>query len=172
MIALYILIGIILLIIILALVIPKRFHLEREIIINKPIAEVFPYLRSLKNQDNWSVWGKRDPNMKREFRGTDENVGFVNAWEGNKDVGKGEQEIMGIEEFERIDFQLRFEKPFKMTNDAYLITEPIALDKTKVRWGFTGISSRPMNVFSSLMKGTLAKDFDAGLLNLKRILEK
>jgi hypothetical protein len=172
MIALYIVIGVVVVILIAALILPTDFRLEREIIINRPKPEVFAYVRSLKNQNNWSIWGLKDPGMKQEFRGTDETVGFVNAWEGNKDVGKGEQEIKRIVEGERMEFELRFEKPFKITNDAYIVTEAVNGSQTKVRWGFSGKSSRPMNIFSAMMKGALTKDFDAGLSNLKRILEK
>lgn len=54
-----------------------------------------------------------DPNMKKDFRGTDGTVGFVYAWDGNKKAGKGEQEIKKITEGERVDVEVRFEKPLK-----------------------------------------------------------
>lgn len=113
-----------------------------------------------------------DPDMKKEYRGTDGTVGFVSAWEGNKKVGKGEQEIMQIEDGKRIEFQLRFELPFKVTNGAELIVEDAGNGKTKVTWGFFGRSPRPMNLFSLFMKGMIIKDFNTGLANLKAILEK
>lgn len=169
---LYIVIGIVTVIVILALVAPTDFRVEREVIINRPKAEVFAYIRSLKNQDNWSIWAMKDPSMKKEFRGTDETVGFVSAWEGNKDVGKGEQEIKKIIEGERMEFELRFEKPFKATNDAYMVTEAVNGNQAKVRWGFSGKSPRPMNIMSMFMKGVIVRDFDTGLSNLKKILEK
>jgi hypothetical protein len=172
MIVVYVLIGIALVILVVSLIIPTEFKLERDIVINKPRSEVFTYVKSLKNQDNWSVWNMKDPNMKRDFKGIDGTVGFVSRWEGNKDVGIGEQEIKKIVDGERVDMQLRFEKPFKMTNDAFIITIPENNDQTRVRWGFSGNSGRPMNIFSVMMKGALTKDFDQGLSNLKKILEK
>jgi uncharacterized protein YndB with AHSA1/START domain len=173
MIALYIIAGIVLLIILLVLVAPTDFRMEREVVINKPKNEVFAYLKSLKNQDNWSVWSMKDPNMKKEYRGTDETVGFVSAWDSeDKNVGKGEQEIKKIVEGERIDFELRFEKPMKATNYASLTTKSTGNNQTTVAWSFRGESKRPMNVMSLLMKGMLKKAFDDGLSNLKKILEK
>ncbi|MCW3103338.1 MAG: GCN5-related N-acetyltransferase [Bacteroidetes bacterium] len=169
---LYVLAGIVAVIVILAIVAPTTFSIEREILINKPKAEVFAYVRSLKNQNNWSVWAMKDPAIRNEFRGTDGTVGFVNAWEGNKNVGKGEQEIKKIVEGERMEFELRFEKPFKTTNDAYIVTEAVSANQTQVRWGFRGESPRPLNIMTMFMKGMLAKDFDAGLRNLKNIVEK
>lgn len=54
MILFYILISIVLLIGILALIAPKTYHVSRSILINKPVYEVFEYLRFLRNQDEWS----------------------------------------------------------------------------------------------------------------------
>lgn len=34
-----------------------------------------------------------DPNMEKEFKGTDGTVGFIYGWNGNKEGGEGEQEI-------------------------------------------------------------------------------
>ena len=87
-------------IVILALIAPKSYDVNRAISINKPLPEVFQYLKLLKNQDNWSPWAEKDPNMNKTFKGTDGEIGFVSAWVGNKDVGEGEQEITGIIENE------------------------------------------------------------------------
>ncbi len=172
MIALYILAGIIVVVILLIILAPTDFKIECQTTVNKPKDEVFAYLKSLKNQDNWSTWNLKDPNMKKNFKGTDATVGCVSAWDStDKNVGKGEQEIIKITEGERVDFELRFEKPMKVTHHAYL--SAIAKNgSTEVAWGFTGKSKRPMNVMSLLAKGMIVKSFNEGLLNLKTILEK
>lgn len=173
MIALYILGGFVLLILLLVLLAPTSFLIQKEIIVNKPKEEVFAYLKSLKNQDTWSPWNMQDPNMKKGFRGVDGTVGAVNSWESeNKNVGKGEQEITKITEGERIDFELRFELPMKATNYAFLITKSAGPGATSVTWGFSGESKRPMNVMTLLMKGVLTKAFTDGVANIKKNLEK
>ena len=105
---LYILIGFALLIIVLAMIAPKSYEVSRSVEINRPLPEVFSYLKSLKNQDNWSPWAEKDPDMKKTFTGIDGEAGCISTWEGNKEVGSGEQEIMGITENEIIKSQLRF----------------------------------------------------------------
>jgi RimJ/RimL family protein N-acetyltransferase/uncharacterized membrane protein len=172
--ALYIVLGLVALVLITAVIMPKDYAVEKEVVINQPNDEVFAYLKSLKNQDNWSVWYSKDPNIKKSFTGTDGTVGFTSMWEGNKDVGKGEQEITHIEEGERIDTELRFLEPFESTNNAYMITEPIDSASTKVKWGFTGAMPIPMNVMLPFMgmEESVGKDFQDGLNNLKGILEK
>ena len=171
---LYIILGLIALVLIAAFIMPKDYAVEREIVVNKPKAEVFEYLKSLKKQNDWSVWGRRDPNMQKTFSGTDGTVGFVSMWDGNDDVGKGEQEITKIEEGHRVDTQLRFLKPFESTSDAYMITDGIDSASTRVRWGFTGKMPIPMNVMLPIMnmEESIGKDFQEGLTNLKGILEK
>ena len=37
-----------------------------------------------------------DPNMKKEFKGTDGTTGFIYGWNGNKKAGEGEQEIKNM----------------------------------------------------------------------------
>jgi len=87
---LYILGAVVVLIIILAMIAPKSYDVSRSIVINKPLTDVYSYLILLKNQDNWSPWAEKDPNMKKTFTGTDGEVGFVFTWVGNKEVGDGE----------------------------------------------------------------------------------
>lgn len=119
---------------IVALFAKKDYEVEREIIIDKPKEEVFDYVKFLKNQDNYSKWATMDPEMKKTYRGTDGTVGFVSAWESdNKDVGIGEQEIKKITEGERIDFELRFFEPFESTEPAYMTTESVSENQTKVK---------------------------------------
>ncbi len=162
------------LIIILALAAPKKYHLERSIVINKPITEVFNYLKLIKNQDYWSPWKKKDPNMKQEQFGEDGTVGFINKWMGNKEVGEGEQEIKNIVENNRIDSELRFLKPWKSISDAFLIVKEVSKDSTEVTWGFSGINKVPMNIMMLVynMDKTVGKDFMEGLESLKENLEK
>jgi high-affinity Fe2+/Pb2+ permease len=173
MLVLYIVLGIVVLVLVLAAIAPKNYNVSRSIEIAKPKKVVFDYLKSLKKQDEWSPWGKRDPNMEKKFTGTDGEVGAISYWKGNKEVGEGEQEITKIVEGDSIESQLRFLKPFKSTSDAYIITKEIEQDRTKVIWGFSGKNKFPMSImmlFMSMDKA-VGKDFEEGLASLKEILE-
>lgn len=161
------------LIVVLAAVAPGKLEVEREVVINKPLSEVFAALKDVRGHRAWSPWARKDPNMKQEYSGKDGEVGFIAAWEGNKEVGRGEQEIKAITENKRIDFELRFKEPFENRSSAYFITDAIDADTTRVRWGMTGKSRFPMNIICMLMgmKEMLIRDFDQGLLSLKKTLE-
>lgn len=173
MIVLYIIIGIIAALLIAGLFVPKGMKATREIVINKPNAEVFNYIKHLKNQDSYSKWGSLDPNMKKEYKGTDATVGFVSAWEGNKKVGQGEQEITGIEEGRKLSTELRFIKPFKSVAQSTMMTEAMSENSTKVSWGFEGSMNYPMNVMKLFMnmEKSIGDDFSTGLSNLKNLME-
>lgn len=171
---LFTLAGLVALALISALFINKSYVVERETTINVPNGEVFQYIKYLKNQDNYSVWATMDPNMKKEFRGTDGTVGFVSAWESdNKEVGKGEQEIVGITENQRIDCMLRFEEPFESSDLSYLTTKSLEDGSTQVVWGFNGKMNYPMNLMLVIMDmdKMLGDDLEKGLANLKQVLE-
>jgi len=159
---------------IVSLFVKKDYEVEREITIDKPKEEVFDYVKLLKNQDNYSKWATMDPDMKKTYRGTDGTVGFVSAWDSNnKDVGKGEQEIKKITEGERIDFELRFFEPFESSEPAYMTTESVSENQTKVKWGFNGHMDYPMNIMMLFMdfEKMIGDDLETGLKNLKSVLE-
>jgi hypothetical protein len=169
------LLGIVVVLLIVAALLTKEYKISREITIAKPKSEVFKYVKLLKNQNNYSVWATSDPDMIKEFRGTDGTIGFVSAWDSKvKDVGKGEQEIIGITDGQRIDYEIRFLRPMQSTDHAYMTTEVVSESTTKVKWGFNGKMDYPMNLMLLFldMDGMLGKDLDQGLSKLKTILEQ
>jgi uncharacterized protein YndB with AHSA1/START domain len=157
-----------------ALFVKKEYAIEKKITIQKPNHEVFEYLKLLKNQDNFSKWARMDPDMKKSYSGTDGTVGFVSAWESDdKNVGKGEQEIVKITDSERIDYELRFLEPFEATEAAYITTKEVSDSSTLVSWGFNGHMNYPMNIMLLFMdmEGMIGDDLSTGLMTLKGVME-
>jgi hypothetical protein len=157
-----------------ALFVKQDYTVRTEVIIQQPELVVFDYIRFLTNQDNFSVWASLDPNMQKTYKGVDGTVGFISAWHSdNPDVGSGEQEIKAIVEAERIDYELRFFEPFAAVSPAYMQTEAITDQQTRVTWGFAGHMSYPMNLMLLVMdvEAMVAADLQQGLENLKLILE-
>lgn len=172
---LIVLILIIAIVLIAAYVMPKNYAIEREITINKPVDTVFNYVRSLKNQNEFSVWANTDPKMKVTYTGTDGEVGSKSAWESDvKEVGVGEQEITNITTGKRIDFALRFKKPMEDTAVGFMSTETVSGNQTKVKWGINGVIPYPMNIMLPMMKmdQMIGNDLQKGLENLKDKLEE
>jgi len=171
---LLVILGIIVLFLTIGLFMDKEYAVEKEIVISESKAEVFDYIKYLKNQDNYSVWQKGDPHMVKSYKGQDGTVGFVARWESDSaNVGVGEQEILKIEDGKRIDFELRFYEPFESVESAYMEVESIDTERTKVKWGFNGHFDYPMNLTLLFMdmEEMVGNDFETGLKNLKAELE-
>ena len=171
---LLVLAAVIVLLLFLALFTNKTYSLKREVKIGKPLQEVFNFLRYLRNQEYFSKWVMMDPNMKKEFRGTDGSVGFVYAWDGNKQAGKGEQELKGISEGERIDVEVRFIKPFEGIAKTPFTTKSISENETLVTWGMTSTLKYPMNLMLLFMNmdKLLGKDLENKPVNLEKDFRK
>lgn len=153
---------------------PKTYHVEREVVIHRPVSEVYDYARFLKNQDEFSVWARIDPKMKRDFRGTDGAVGFVSVWDSeNDDAGAGEQEIVKMDSLNRIDYALRFTRPFESEMNSFMAFEAVGPSQTKVRWGSFGDMRYPMNTMMLFMdmEDMIGDDYAQGLERMREILE-
>jgi hypothetical protein len=157
---------------IVAFFVRNEYGIEKTITIQQPIDSMFNYLVHIKNQDQYSVWSRQDPSMKKTYRGIDGTIGFVSRWESDSSgVGVGEQEIKLIDKNKRIDMELRFEKPFQATDYAYFTTTAIDSTHTQVVWGFKGKMSYPFNLFllSKSFENMLGDQLQEGLDTLKKI---
>jgi hypothetical protein len=131
------------------------------------------------NLKTWNMKLEKKPrpltNILPDFRGTDATVGFVSAWDSPvKEAGKGEQEITKITEGQRIDYVIRFLKPMKSTDYAYIEFKSENDSVTNVTWAFYGNMKYPTNLTLLFidMDSMLGKDLTGGLSNLKTLLEK
>ena len=111
--------------------------------------------------------------MEKKFTGTDGEVGAISYWNGNKEVGEGEQEITKIIQGERIEGELRFLKPWKSTSDCYFDVKEVDKETTEVTWGFSGNNKFPVSIMMLFMNmdKAVGKDFEEGLAALKEQLE-
>ena len=154
-----------------ALFMPKSYRTCSEIIINAPKTIVFDYLKHIKNQDNYNRWVMTDPNMEKDFKGVDGTVGFVYAWNGNKEAGEGEQEITAINEGLHLKMVIRFKRPFTGLASAKMTTKEHQYEQTKVTWMTSSKMKYPINIMSPIIVKLLERDMAKSLLTLKGILE-
>lgn len=164
--------ALIALLLLIALFVKKEYTVERQVTINRPVADVFNYVKNIKNQDYYSKWNMADPAKKTISKGTDGTVGFVYGWNGNDEAGEGEQEITSITENRKIETKLRFKRPMESTAQAYMVTRPAASGGTVVTWGMHGESAYPMNLMNFMLDGMLGDDMAESLASLKTTLEK
>lgn len=165
---LFAVIGLVLIALITSLILPKKFHAEGTVVINKPVAEVFDYVKHVKNQENYGVWFRMDDKIQKKYSGEDGQVGFRYEWKSEK-VGDGIQVITNIADNQRVDMDLFFNGA-KDPAKSYISTEAVDSNSTKVAWVVDGEMPIPFNLMSLFYD--MNNDFIQGTKNLKEVLEK
>jgi uncharacterized protein YndB with AHSA1/START domain len=152
---------------------PDQFRVERSIVIKAPAEKIFPHINNFHQWEAWSPYEKLDPAMKRNFSGTGVGVGAIYAWDGNSDVGAGRMEILESTPSSAIKIKLDFLKPIEGHDMAEFTLAPEG-DGTKVTWAMSGPAAYIMKVMSVFldMDHMIGKDFEAGLNNLKALIEQ
>jgi hypothetical protein len=157
------------------LYLPKDYTVSRQVTINRSKSDVYDYIKFMKHQHDYSVWWKMDPNQVTTYTGEDGTIGFIAAWKSELDsVGSGEEEIVAMQEGERIDFALRFKETFESKAQSSMQLEAVDNSTTRITWDFKGDMAYPFNAMQLFisMEYMLGKDIEQGLQNMKFILEK
>ena len=173
----WVIIGILALIaipLIAAIFIPKEFDYEKSVQINAPVDSVWEHVNSLAGIDSWSPWNDYDPQMKKEWSGTDGTVGATQKWESDSEnVGHGEQTIANIEAPHLIETDIHFISPFDSKAKSFVKLDEVN-GGTRASWGFESEMPYPMNLMLVMMDmdAAMDKDFGTGLNKLKKLCEQ
>jgi len=151
---------------------PNTFSIVRKIKIKASPEKVFAEINNFKQWKLWSPWEVKDPDMQRTYSGTASGVGTIYEWSGNNNVGQGRMELTESIAPQKIVIQLDFFKPFEAHNIAEF-TFVQEGDATLVTWEMRGpqmFMSKLMCIFMDMDK-MVGSDFEAGLMNLKKLAE-
>ena len=152
---------------------PDTFSVQRSATIQAPPEKIFAVVNDFHRWTEWSPWEKLDPGMKRTQSGAPSGKGAIYEWYGNSKAGAGRMEIIESTPAAKVGIQLDFIKPFEGHNIAEFTLAPKG-ETTNVTWTMHGPApfiSKLMQVFVS-MDTMIGKDFEAGLANLKTVVEK
>lgn len=158
---------------IVALFVPKKYTVEVTETINAPRQEVYDFIRTLRNQQQYSVWVMADPHLDPEIIGVDGQVGAIQRWNSTiKDVGEGEMEITALNT-NRMDVDLRFMRPYKNEAKASYVFNEISPAQTELIAIFYSDSKYPMNLPAYFFGKKYIEDAQKeNLKNVKNILER
>jgi len=168
-----ILIALVMLIVIVAAIgflLPSKVTVSRSTVIDRPVAQVFPFINDLNKFNEWSPWAKIDPDARMTIEGGP-GAGQKMTWSSDNDrVGKGTQEITESVENERVETMLDFGEMGSATVGLALAAEG---EGTKVTWSFaTDLGSNPLKRYFGLkMDDWIGAEYDKGLANLKKLVE-
>ena len=144
------------------------YHVERTIIINKPIETVRNSLRDYKQWPQWSPWLIMEPDATLTYSDRQGQVGATYGWSGVL-VGAGSMELMEVHD-DALKMQLNFVKPFKSQADVSFTLKDLS-DKTEVVWHMHGHLPFFMFWMTNKMKTFIGMDYERGLHMLKEYLE-
>jgi len=145
-----------------------KFHVERSIVIDKPLKEVRNSLINFKEWPKWSPWIIMEPDASIVYSDRQGQVGANYGWSGVL-IGAGSMELMHVSEH-ALKMDLHFVKPFKSQADIYFTLKDNG-NSTEVLWSMD--SSLPFFMFwmTGKMKTFIGMDYERGLLMLKEYLE-
>lgn len=152
---------------------PQNAHVERSVMMAATPEEVFSVVNDMSRFNEWSPWAKLDPNTKYTIDGAPSGVGAKMSWtSANENVGTGSQEIIESTQYSLVKTKLDLGQ-----NGTAFATFTFAPGEggTKVTWAFDsdmGMNPIARYMGAFLFDGMIGKDYEAGLANLKTIVEK
>ena len=151
---------------------PETFVVARSATVQASPEKLYPLINDLRQFNTWNPYGKKDPNMRGEYRGPAAGPGAAYHFEGNKDVGKGSIRIVDAAPG-KVTMQLHMIEPFEGRNNVEFILQPRGA-ATEVTWAMNGPSpfiARLAGVFMD-MDRMIGRDFETGLADLKLRAER
>ncbi len=154
-----------------SLLLSGEFHVERKLTVGAPPERVYEQLADPRRWKDWSVWNQRDPAMQITYEGPPSGVGAVWAWRSATE-GDGRMSFTAAEPGRRLAYDLYF--PDFGTTSKGEIRLAAAGGGTELTWVMDGNMGRnPMLRWVALFAdGMVGRDFEAGLANLKALVEK
>ncbi|HXC35615.1 MAG TPA: SRPBCC family protein [Candidatus Acidoferrales bacterium] len=150
----------------------NEFTVSRQIRINAPAEQIFPYVNELRNWEAWNPWAPLDPNCKMTYNGPPAGVGASYSWSGNNKIGAGRNTITESRPNELVRFRLEFLKPMTATNTAEFTFDPDGAN-TVATWSMSGKRNFPGKLFGLVLNcdKMCGDQFDKGLAKMKSLVE-
>ena len=160
----------VLLVVAIGFFLPSSFSVQRSIEINAAPRKVYDLVVEPRRWKDWSVWTRRDPDMRIIYSGPPFGMGAKWAW-ASKSEGSGSMEFTRVEPDRSVEYLLLF-PDFNMRSTGALRLEP-AGNATRVTWTNVGdVGGNPLKHYLAItMDHMVGPDFDAGLANLKVLAE-
>lgn len=167
-----VLLGIIVLVVIISLFLPKTVVVKNEVVIDQPPRMAFAQVNDPRKWKAWSVWDQMDPDMKDYFEGAESGTGAIHRWESEmSSVGHGSMEIVESKPNEVINIEFDFGGDGTATSTYSFANEG---GTTRLSTEFTFDVSTPIvigPIIGVMMKGVIDENTAKSLNNIKEIVE-
>jgi len=165
------LLSIILLLVVIGVLLPSSYHVERSIRIKKSSKLIFPYLNNLQKWSSWtSLNVNKDYSLEQQFSGSAQGIGSEMAYHGDK-LGKGKIKIVDNEMDDHVSFSLLINNRFD--TDGNIKIESISENDAEVIITLHGdVGFHLPDRYIILMMNNIAGSlFEESLNRLKMVVE-
>jgi len=150
----------------------RSYEFQQTVKIERPAAEIFPYLNSLKKWPQWSHQFnvEKIPNLVITYNGPDKGVGAAQTW--TEERGEGDLWITESTPNESLTYKNTFLNFPEATSTFTL--EPDGENKTVVTWHSAGqLPSTPLYGLGALLiSGQMEYAYEKSLNELKALVEQ
>lgn len=155
---------------VIAAMLPDRYHVEQFTVIKKSIRDVMERVSDLNYYAKWNPWQMHEKDGRYEISGTPKLPGHKYSWQGRK-TGIGSLTLRNLDS-RHVHFDLEFIKPWKARAKDDWVFEEWGSGETKVIWQNNGQLPFPLGrLMGPMLKKSLDKQFAKGLSNLKNLCE-
>src|SRR5450432_2886539 len=146
----------------------KRPRVARRVIVRAKPQEIFPLLNDLRNWPLWTEWARRD-GIHFSYDGSPAGVGAIQRWQTGR--MKGVMRVTQSVPDDRVAYDLDINHGHHRF-DGVLALEEIG-EYTRVTWACKWeLNANPyLRYLDLFMNWMLRRDFEAGLQNLKDLVE-
>jgi hypothetical protein len=151
---------------------PDTFEVRRSASINASPERIFPLIEDLRAFNAWNPYMRKDPDIQGRYGGAPKGKGANYAFQGNREVGAGRIEIIESSPPSKVAMHLVMLQPFEASNLVEFALQPSG-EATTVTWAMRGGVPYPAKVVHLFIDvdAMVGHDFDAGLANLKAMVE-
>lgn len=150
------------------------FELDRSIVVNKPVSEVFEALGDFNNWPIWSPWIIQEPDCTTKVSNDPLSIGHQQEWDGNR-IGSGKMVLIEKKEDQRLAYDLFFLAPWKSHSKTQFELEAImdsaGNETTKITWLMQGTLPIFLFFMKKMMSVFVGGDYERGLKMFKEYLE-
>ena len=150
-----------------SLFLPGKYDVNRTININAPQRAVHSQVIDFKNWEGWSPWLGQDSTMVLKYGSQTSGKGASYSWT-SEEMGNGNMQMISATP-DTIRTTLNFEGQDPANGYWYL--NEVGKGRTEVTWGLNGELSFFERIAGLFMEGQIGGDFEAGLGNLKYLVE-
>jgi Polyketide cyclase / dehydrase and lipid transport len=153
---------------IVAIVLPSEYRIERSIVINAPVEVVYEQIADLQNWNNWGPWVKMEQEVAGNISTPSRGVGAHMDWDGDT-IGSGSIDVLEMVELVSMRSKLTFDED-QFSDDVWEFE--VVPEGTKATWAAEGELSYPVGrLFGLFLESMLGDMYEEGLASLKAYVE-